>query len=752
MAKVTLNSNGATTAGTSVLYTKAGGPSQGQYWCTQFYSDSSFSNEVFDVPTLPKKNGYTFTGYYTAASGGTQRIPSSGSILETSKLKVSSNVTWYAQWQIATYTLTFNPGDGGTVSPTSKSVTYNTAVGDLPTPTRQGFRFAGWFTSATGGKQVTNKTVFTWTANTTIYAHWDGPHTLTFDPNGGEVSPMTKSVFTGDAIGDIPTPTREHYHFDGWYTAGTGGTLVTSSTTYSWTSDAAIFAHWTRKPVLTFDPTGGEVSPTTLECWFGEALGALPRPTKTGFFFDGWFDDAVGGSIITAESLYDWPGDATIYAHWTENEQYRITFDPTGGITTEYERVVRPGDVVENLPTATLAKHTFGGWWTERVGGVQFEDGDTFDLHADLTLYAHWTRTEYTITFDAKGGTASFYQKDVVIHEAVGELPTCEKYANEFLGWYDAEQGGTKWTAATVFAYTSDIELYAHWATDPTYLRTLTLNSDGGTPATQTIQCTYGLEIGSFPAATKAGKKFLGWFYSGQEITPTTVCNWSGNRTATARWVDSLLGNVVDYFGFASSTLVPIASDSGDNRQRLCMYHTGACDASEVSGVWRNPTVTYAVIGNMTLNVTLGKAFAGRGNISGFMITTAEVHTQVGNFPTVTISAAANEGLDAINLFPFSVAIVARSKAQNLMGAISGGGKLNTMSVVASCDPVVIAENMMPVASDVVHGKVTASADTIAANNESAPTAAGGFTEIGTPRQCTEAYYSKWHIDAERDI
>ena len=76
-----------------------------------------------------------------------------------------------ASWSAASFTVTFN-ANGGTVSPGSKTVTYGSAYGDLPTPTRANYIFLGWFTDPSGGSQVTSGTAVSITANQTLYAHW----------------------------------------------------------------------------------------------------------------------------------------------------------------------------------------------------------------------------------------------------------------------------------------------------------------------------------------------------------------------------------------------------------------------------------------------------------------------------------------------------------------------------------------------------------------------------------------------------
>ena len=52
--------------------------------------------------------------------------------------------------------------------------TYNSPYGELPVPTREGYKFEGWFTEAEGGTLVTSDTIVTATADHTLYAHWSG--------------------------------------------------------------------------------------------------------------------------------------------------------------------------------------------------------------------------------------------------------------------------------------------------------------------------------------------------------------------------------------------------------------------------------------------------------------------------------------------------------------------------------------------------------------------------------------------------
>ncbi len=69
-------------------------------------------------------------------------------------------------------------------------------------------------------------------------------YTITFDANGGSVTPANAVTGAGGELTSLPTPTRSgSYSFDGRYTAASGGTKVTTS--YQFTADTTVYAHWT---------------------------------------------------------------------------------------------------------------------------------------------------------------------------------------------------------------------------------------------------------------------------------------------------------------------------------------------------------------------------------------------------------------------------------------------------------------------------------------------------------------------------
>lgn len=76
-----------------------------------------------------------------------------------------------------------------------------------------------------------------------------GLFTVTFNANSGTVNAESKTVIYGNKYGELPTPTRDYYTFDGWYTEQSGGQKVTADSTFDKTKDIVLYAHWNLNPV-----------------------------------------------------------------------------------------------------------------------------------------------------------------------------------------------------------------------------------------------------------------------------------------------------------------------------------------------------------------------------------------------------------------------------------------------------------------------------------------------------------------------
>ena len=122
----------------------------------------ALEGESVTLPT-PTRVGHSFSGWYTAATGGTKIGGAGASYTPT------SNITLYAQW--TPYKVTFN-ANGGSCSTSSSNAGEDGKV-TLPTPTRSGYDFNGWFTATSGGTKIGGAgETYTPTSDITLYAQW----------------------------------------------------------------------------------------------------------------------------------------------------------------------------------------------------------------------------------------------------------------------------------------------------------------------------------------------------------------------------------------------------------------------------------------------------------------------------------------------------------------------------------------------------------------------------------------------------
>jgi uncharacterized repeat protein (TIGR02543 family) len=215
------------------------------------------------------------------------------------------------------YTISFDSNGGSAVD--NFLVAEGSAIGDLPTTTRAGYTFAGWWTAATGGSQINANTIPA--DNVTYYAHWDKiKYTITFNANKGKISKADakKTIEPGKAIGKLPIPKRTGYTFKGWYTTKAAGTKLKATTKI--TANKTYYAHWSaKKYTVKLNVNGGKklaASKAKLKVTYAKKYGKLTTPTKAGYKFLGWYTKKKGGTKITAKTTVKITKTTTLYAHW----------------------------------------------------------------------------------------------------------------------------------------------------------------------------------------------------------------------------------------------------------------------------------------------------------------------------------------------------------------------------------------------------------------------------------------------------
>lgn len=196
------------------------------------------------IPTL---NGWTFTGWFTAETGGAQ-------VTSATVMQSAGNVVIYARWAGPSMTsyVFFDP-NGGTAAEHAldpRTVTEGDAIGTLPTVIRANWTFARWKNAATGA-EITASTAMG-TSDIYAVAEWTrSSHTITFDPNGGALPQDTETVYDGEAFGSLPIPQNDGSNFVGWFTEG-GDKVLPSSVPEE---DAELQARWEDGTVEWFKAT-----------------------------------------------------------------------------------------------------------------------------------------------------------------------------------------------------------------------------------------------------------------------------------------------------------------------------------------------------------------------------------------------------------------------------------------------------------------------------------------------------------------
>ncbi|MBE6717398.1 MAG: hypothetical protein E7573_10820 [Ruminococcaceae bacterium] len=147
-----------------------------------------------------------------------------------------------------------------------------------------------------------------------------GTINVSFNANGGSVNEAIKTVYYGQLYGELPTPTRQHYSFLGWFTEAEGGTEVTAETAVTALANQTLYAHWSRNTYkVNFNANGGSVSTASKNVESGAKYGTLPTPARTGWTFKGWYTATSGGTQITADSTVSITSEQTLYARWEVN-------------------------------------------------------------------------------------------------------------------------------------------------------------------------------------------------------------------------------------------------------------------------------------------------------------------------------------------------------------------------------------------------------------------------------------------------
>ena len=433
-----------------------------------------------------------------------------------------------------TYSITYELY-GGTNSPanptkyTSKSGKITYAV-----PTREGYRFKGWFADPEFSVRVYTIAAGS-TGNRTIYAKWEPiQYTIQYVLNGGTNSlanPKTYTVESDKITYAIPTAMKG-YTFAGWFTEASfvnrAYTIAAGST-----GNRTIYAKWVpTRYSITYELDGGTNHAKNPGSYTINTIPVvLETPKKQYYIFDGWYTDCEMTKRI--EAVKNLPGDLTIYAKWSP-QIYHITYDLRGGEAiapnpTEYSYGIRT-----NLNVARRPGYQFLGWYDSRTHSQVYST--VSGGYGDKSFYALWKPIDYTITYVLNGGknsSANPAQYNADSPKITYAVPTRNGYT--FKGWFsDAKFTQRVYTIAP--GSTGNRKIYAKW--EPTkYSIKYVLNGGVNSSANPTLYTIESDKI-TYAVATKSGAIFAGWFTDpGYKTRAYTIAAGStGERTIYAKW------------------------------------------------------------------------------------------------------------------------------------------------------------------------------------------------------------------------
>ena len=368
-------------------------------------ADSVYAN-LHDVATYgATKRGYSIvdtSAYNTAANGAGTNInqnysassttnPATVDRINGSALTSNKTVSIYIKWVPNIYTITLNNQDAtnaGTATIYEKYDTgyylnstattqMTTSANGITVPTRTGYTFKGYYTTAAGGTQyidangklTSSANNANFAENSTLYAHWEkavssltntlGTTTYIYDGTAKTPTPTAKDGTTTLTRNTDYTVSYSNNTSVGTATATFTGSNVYNATTKAFYTGTTNVSYYINNATLTFDKNGGTSGGGTVYTKTGATgvytgirsttAGSIPSVARTGYSLTGWYTTASGGTKVlnangtftgtavsgyTSASAWATLENKTLYAHWTDNIAPVVTISHTGSAFT----------------------------------------------------------------------------------------------------------------------------------------------------------------------------------------------------------------------------------------------------------------------------------------------------------------------------------------------------------------------------------------------------------------------------------
>ncbi|MEI6220017.1 MAG: InlB B-repeat-containing protein, partial [Actinomycetes bacterium] len=435
-----------------------------------------------DLPPESADGYFTFVGW-SSTQDGMGLLNFGGTFTPT------SNSTLYAIWQDNTppsdNTVVFD-GNGATFGSMYDEVNSSIVALDQNMFAWAGYTFAGWNTDSRGGSYGTayeNRGNFDFrVGGATLYAQWtpNQTHTVTYAAGGADGTLPTQSDTSEGAIINLASAsglTMAGHYFTGWsdgpgsYSAGYSYTMPSSNLvlTATWSSDIWNLMN-SATSYYTTDISGLSVgdSLSGVPKYAGGVILPLPSGTTildisstgvdistTGLCDNGQCDGSIGINahstvyLITVNNAI-FTGQARVVFDYTAVPPATFTVTYHGGGATSGDVPVdvnayASGYRVTIASPGNLVKSGFNFRnWTDAtgVGGWNGTGTASFLIYENTDIYAVWSSTSYTVSFDNQGHGSAVGDATNVTTIALASLPS-ESTDGYFIfqGWSETVGG-----------------------------------------------------------------------------------------------------------------------------------------------------------------------------------------------------------------------------------------------------------------------------------------------------------------------
>ena len=400
------------------------------------------------------KVGYSFNGWNTLADGNGTPIVANSSIDDATMYPGKDKTkTVFASWKTESdITATFKMNDGTNNNHTTSIVQYNGLVPKPSNPTRAGYTFDKWVTTATGDTafEFTNTRL---TANTVIYAKWQPNYDdLTYwakvvylgNGNTGGNVPNTQ-YFVGDTEGTLATNsgnlTQTGFTFEGWNSnsSGTGIDYAAGGKATLAAGEHKLYAKWSALPVV---GDNYEFADTDWRILAIEGKYALILKLNALTYEDlGSFDEVGRGVIYMSFSAGH--SSQFFYNYLGQNVYYIGIYDK---IEQYYYRRIAPHSDVERVLPVNLHAPDFATFESYQIDGalgghsdlipvIENTTGvgpDNWQWYDDPNAYGtrYYKDRRFATTYRTTEGDSSYYKQAFAL--SFGDI---NKYVNTTFTW-----------------------------------------------------------------------------------------------------------------------------------------------------------------------------------------------------------------------------------------------------------------------------------------------------------------------------